>query len=93
MQKGGTSPDKHLQGCATLPRVIHPLPGTEAKLLTPTCERPNPKGLPAAAHAWTPRSTLTSALHTEGDAIRERIIECLLFTPKLQMQSCLWNFT
>lgn len=57
MEKGGTSPDKHLQGCATLPRVIHSLPGTEAKLLTQTCERPEPTGLPAAAHArscWNP---------------------------------------
>ncbi|MEQ2242859.1 hypothetical protein ILYODFUR_001202 [Ilyodon furcidens] len=69
MQKGGTSPDKHLQGCATLSRVIHSLPGTEAKLLTQTCEGPEPTVLPAAPHARSAEThtTFTSARHTESD--------------------------
>lgn len=40
-----------------------------------------------------PPSTLTSALHTKGDMrVCERIIERLLFTSNLQVQSCLWDF-
>lgn len=69
MQKGGTSPDKHLQGRATLPHVIHSLPGTGAKLLTPTCERPSSQRLPAAAHAWsTSIHTHICSPHQRGHA-------------------------